>query len=905
MTHSYERTEVMKLTCPFADRGRARGGASSSVAKKQVIEEGSVQHILRLLFVSQPVVKSLMNKMLLHITSHPTSLEATVRFLLSSVLQACGGGESPAEIYGCSCSGNLSDGSMAVLLAKRALEALCHVAVHQPNVCHRLLKEGFLSETVVQRFLTHQAEQDKGKGKQKKEAAALCTPFSLLISLLASAMFANSTALQEQVLQVLNCALLPIAAKREEIAAAAGAAGAAGASEDTKTKSSEVRYPRVAIQDLTCLISTLAASGNSPKIMERSTNLLKTLSSDPVNLVTCTTHLVAEVKIEAELARQGLEELVAELVAAEGKDLSSVTSFSMHRKHDARLLRMVKTLRALWPVQDENANVKDRQEDTSQPLAEVVRLDSLWDLLGRCLSELEKESDKPAPLRDAEGAAAGGAASSASAPAASAATAAGGEGGSAVVSASGADADAAQAPQQMTMSPALQRMQALVEAFLVVKAPDYVKEAPVAPMTVPGAAAHRELMESDKASGEGAAGPASPSMLTRSTSGDLRSKSAKEFATFAEEHRQTLNLFIRQDKSLLHSVAYSPLVRLPKLLDFDNKKHYLRSELKKRNAQQRHPSIRLNVRREFVFEDSFHQILPRKPEELKGRLTIVFQGEEGVDAGGLTREWYLTLSKQMLNPDKALFIHSSNGLTYQPNSASTIQPDYLKYFKFAGQLVGKALWDEQLLDAHFTQSMYKHMLNQPIEYTDVESIDPEYYRNLGWMLKNDITDILEETFSIVREQFGVMLTIDLKPNGRNLEVRVYVNISLLCVLHTSLPCLFQYLSPCLFHVHFNTSLPCLFHITGLLESYMSLHPLDVYTVPCLFHVYLVRLCIHWMHPLDVSASVDAETSSGCIKWTLHPLHVHSLHLLHVYSLHPLDVYFMSISLHPLHVSAST
>lgn len=66
--------------------------------------------------------------------------------------------------------------------------------------------------------------------------------------------------------------------------------------------------------------------------------------------------------------------------------------------------------------------------------------------------------------------------------------------------------------------------------------------------------------------------------------------------------------------------------------------------------------------------------------------------------------------------------------------------------------------------------MYKHMLNQPIEYTDVESIDPEYYRNLGWMLNNDITDILEETFSIVREQFGEMLTIDLKPNGRNLEV---------------------------------------------------------------------------------------------------------------------------------------
>ena len=36
----------------------------------------------------------------------------------------------------------------------------------------------------------------------------------------------------------------------------------------------------------------------------------------------------------------------------------------------------------------------------------------------------------------------------------------------------------------------------------------------------------------------------------------------------------------------------------------------------------------------------------------------------------------------------------------QPNPASTIQPDYLKYFKFAGQLVGKALWDDQVT-AHY------------------------------------------------------------------------------------------------------------------------------------------------------------------------------------------------------------
>ena len=125
-------------------------------------------------------------------------------------------------------------------------------------------------------------------------------------------------------------------------------------------------------------------------------------------------------------------------------------------------------------------------------------------------------------------------------------------------------------------------------------------------MTVPGA------VEVDKG-GEGAAEGAatSPSAVMRSLSkiaADDVGKGVKDFVTFAEQHRKTLNLFIRQDKALLHTLAYAPLVRFPKLIDFDNKKHYLRSELKRRNANQRHPNIRLNVRRESVFEDSFHQV---------------------------------------------------------------------------------------------------------------------------------------------------------------------------------------------------------------------------------------------------------------------------------------------------------
>jgi E3 ubiquitin-protein ligase NEDD4 len=38
------------------------------------------------------------------------------------------------------------------------------------------------------------------------------------------------------------------------------------------------------------------------------------------------------------------------------------------------------------------------------------------------------------------------------------------------------------------------------------------------------------------------------------------------------------------------------------------------------------------------------------------------------------------------------------------------------------------------------------------------------------MLENDITDVIEDTFSITEEHFGEVVTVDLMENGRNIEV---------------------------------------------------------------------------------------------------------------------------------------
>lgn len=67
---------------------------------------------------------------------------------------------------------------------------------------------------------------------------------------------------------------------------------------------------------------------------------------------------------------------------------------------------------------------------------------------------------------------------------------------------------------------------------------------------------------------------------------------------------------------------------------------YFRSRVKEGGEGHYGGSLRLAVRRDHVFEDSFYQLRMRTPAEMRCKLNIQFQGEEGVDAGGVTREWY-------------------------------------------------------------------------------------------------------------------------------------------------------------------------------------------------------------------------------------------------------------------------
>lgn len=120
----------------------------------------------------------------------------------------------------------------------------------------------------------------------------------------------------------------------------------------------------------------------------------------------------------------------------------------------------------------------------------------------------------------------------------------------------------------------------------------------------------------------------------------------------------------------------------------------------------------MNVRRNYIFQDSYYQLQNHTGQELKyGKLSVRFHDEEAADYGGVAREWFQELTKEMFNPNYALFTPSAEkmGVTYQPNASSWVNPSHLLYFKFCGRVIGKAIYDSRLIDCYFTRSVYKVM----------------------------------------------------------------------------------------------------------------------------------------------------------------------------------------------------
>ena len=246
----------------------------------------------------------------------------------------------------------------------------------------------------------------------------------------------------------------------------------------------------------------------------------------------------------------------------------------------------------------------------------------------------------------------------------------------------------------------------------------------------------------------------------------------KFFVDLCSKHIKIFNSLIRQNISLMRDSLKHMIYVVPHIFDFDNKHHFFRQEIKRMKRAHGYNPLRIDCKRDNfvkIFQTSYDQINALSPEDWKGKLEVTFIGERGQDAGGLTREWFTEISKQMFNPNLGIFKLSDSGSTYYPNPKSFIQNNHTSYFKFIGRILGKALLEEQYITCSFLTVLYKIIRGVPISWHDVEDYDNVYYKNLKWILENDVTSLCQ-TFSETIDFFGKSQVKDLIPDGSNILV---------------------------------------------------------------------------------------------------------------------------------------
>ncbi|XP_068597078.1 probable E3 ubiquitin-protein ligase HECTD2 [Brachionichthys hirsutus] len=192
--------------------------------------------------------------------------------------------------------------------------------------------------------------------------------------------------------------------------------------------------------------------------------------------------------------------------------------------------------------------------------------------------------------------------------------------------------------------------------------------------------------------------------------------------------------------------------------------------------------LNIKVRRAELLRDSLDE-LTRKRSDLKKKLRVTFVGEAGLDMGGLTKEWFLLLVRQIFHTDYGMF-------TYMKDSRchwfSSWKCDNYSEFQLVGTLMGLAVYNSIALDIHFPLCCYRKLLTPPTvpcdqnaivgmataTLDDLQQAMPELAQGLGQLLsyEGNVEEDFYLTFQVFQEEVGVVRSYNLKPGGDRISV---------------------------------------------------------------------------------------------------------------------------------------
>lgn len=183
---------------------------------------------------------------------------------------------------------------------------------------------------------------------------------------------------------------------------------------------------------------------------------------------------------------------------------------------------------------------------------------------------------------------------------------------------------------------------------------------------------------------------------------------------------------------------------------------------------QRNDALMLLIERRNFLRDSFEQFKTRTDLDLRKDVKIHFIDELCQDAGGLIREWFTILIKELFTPKFGLFARTKTvQVAYTINMHSgKHRANHLEYFFFCGQVLAKALFENIPIKAYLCRPLFRMLAGMKVRKENLKYLDEELWQTVKFIRRNKVEGdvgsfVVSQTDPVDKES----TMIELKENG--------------------------------------------------------------------------------------------------------------------------------------------
>ncbi|XP_063853368.1 LOW QUALITY PROTEIN: probable E3 ubiquitin-protein ligase HERC4 [Scylla paramamosain] len=180
--------------------------------------------------------------------------------------------------------------------------------------------------------------------------------------------------------------------------------------------------------------------------------------------------------------------------------------------------------------------------------------------------------------------------------------------------------------------------------------------------------------------------------------------------------------------------------------------------------------LNVHIRRTHIVEDTISQLLHHEVTDYKRPLKVHFIGEEAEDAGGVRKEFFLLLLRDILNPDYGMFTEfpDTRRIWFKEGALEAAAT-----YVLIGIVCGLAIYNFTIINLPFPIALYKKLLGETVGLDDLADLDPQLTRSLRDLLEyegGDEEEVYGLNFTVTQDYFGECKSVPLKAGGEEMSV---------------------------------------------------------------------------------------------------------------------------------------